>query len=64
MLEKGDGMDLMIIGIAAAIFSIAAAIAAIILKKPKLMILLYWLIGAVVGFGIGYFAAPVIISYF
>ena len=57
-------MDIMVIAIVAVIVSIIAVILAVIQRKKIGKILIYAVIGLMTGLPIGYFLAPIIISFF
>ncbi len=56
-------MDMVIIAIAAVLFSIIAAVVALVKKKAVLKVLGFALAGLVLGGLAGYCLAPTIISY-
>ena len=57
-------MDLMIIAAVAALAAIISAIIAIIIKKSKWKILLFAVVGIIIGLPLGYLIAPFILSFY
>ncbi len=57
-------MDLLIVAGFAVLAAIVSALIAKFYKKPKMKILLFAAIGAIIGSPVGYFLAPVILSFY
>ena len=57
-------MDMMITAVVAVLATIIAIVIAVIAKKSKGKILLFAVIGLIIGIPVGYFLAPFIISFF
>jgi hypothetical protein len=57
-------MDAMVIGVAAIIFAVIAAIIAIIKRKKIGKIFIYAGSGLIIGLIIGYILAPTVVSFF
>lgn len=57
-------MDLMIMAVVAALAAIISTVIAVIAKKSKWKILLFAVIGIIVGLPLGYLIAPFVISFF
>ncbi len=57
-------MDLMIMAAVAALAAIISMVIAIIIKKSKWKILLFAVVGIIIGLPLGYLIAPFILSFY
>jgi len=57
-------MDLMIIAVVAALAAIISTVIAIIIKKSKWKILLFAVVGIIIGLPLGYLIAPFVLSFY
>ena len=61
---EGDKMDLIVTVVFASLLAIIICLIGIFTKKKIWRILLHTILGFIIGLPIGYFLAPIIISFF
>jgi uncharacterized MnhB-related membrane protein len=61
---KEKSMDLMVTAVVGIIFAIIAVLIAIITRKKLKRVLIYGVLGLIIGLPVGYVLAPEIISFF
>jgi hypothetical protein len=57
-------MDLIVMAVVAVLFALIAVVIAMITRRKIRTLLIYAVSGLIIGFPIGYFIAPTIISFF